>query len=232
MQIVNEIDVVAFFILFSGIVTLTYPIFLIIFQKASEKKSNDLLVGGVLLLLSIIFLIALWVIYFASTSPHLLWPLAIFTLIFRFISPLIFVRVLSKWQSSKNVIVKPSTKMLVEAFPGFGMVLGTFIILSPYFDSNNSETLELLIATVFGIFTFSQFYLFLFIDNIRGGSLAFAWVAGFLIGLGLMVMVPYYLDGFDSAFRFTSAAGWFMGSFIMMYGDREPYSEYLKKLRW
>ena len=54
----------------------------------------------------------------------------------------------------------------------------------------------------------------------------------FLIGIGLMVMVPYYLDGFDSAFRFTSAAGWFMGSFIMMYGDREPYSEYLKKLRW
>ena len=232
MQIVNEIDVVAFFILFSGIVTLTYPIFLIIFQKASEKKSNDLLVGGVLLLLSIIFLIALWVIYFASTSPHLLWPLAIFTLIFRFISPLIFVRVLSKWQSSKNVIVKPSTKMLVEAFPGFGMVLGTFIILSPYFDSNNSETLELLIATVFGIFTFSQFYLFLFIDNIRGGSLAFAWVAGFLIGLGLMVMVPYYLDGFDSAFRFTSAAGWFVGSFIMMYGNKQPYASYLKRIGW
>ena len=228
----NEIDVVAFFILFSGIITLTYPIFLIIFQKASEKKSNDLLVGGVLLLLSIIFLIALWVIYFASTSPHLLWPLAIFTLIFRFISPLIFVRVLNKWQSSKNVIVKPSTKVLVEAFPGFGVVLGTFIILTPYFDSNNSETLELLIATVFGIFTFSQFYLFLFIDNIRGGSLAFAWVAGLLIGLGLMVMVPYYLDGFDSAFRFTSAAGWFVGSFIMMYGDRRPYASYLKRMGW
>ena len=228
----NEIDVVAFFILFSGIITLTYPIFLIIFQKASEKKSNDLLVGGVLLLLSIIFLIALWVIYFASTSPHLLWPLAIFTLIFRFISPLIFVRVLNKWQSSKNVIVKPSTKVLVEAFPGFGVVLGTFIILTPYFDSNNSETLELLIATVFGIFTFSQFYLFLFIDNIRGGSLAFAWVAGLLIGLGLMVMVPYYLDGFDSAFRFTSAAGWFVGSFIMMYGDRQPYASYLKRMGW
>ena len=228
----NEIDVVAFFILFSGIITLTYPIFLIIFQKASEKKSNDLLVGGVLLLLSIIFLIALWVIYFASTSPHLLWPLAIFTLIFRFISPLIFVRVLNKWQSSKNVIVKPSTKVLVEAFPGFGVVLGTFIILTPYFDSNNSETLELLIATAFGIFTFSQFYLFLFIDNIRGGSLAFAWVAGLLIGLGLMVMVPYYLDGFDSAFRFTSAAGWFVGSFIMMYGDRQPYASYLKRMGW
>ncbi len=228
----NEIDIAAFLILFLGIVILTYPLFLLVFHKATEKKSNDLLIGGILLLLSVAFLIALWAIYFASTSPHLLWPLAIFTLIFRFISPLIFVRVLKKWQLSDNVVTKPSTKILVEAFPGFGMVLGTFIILSPYFDSNNSENLELLIATVFAIFTFSQFYLFLFIDYIRKDSLAFAWVAGFLIGVGLMVMVPYYLSGFDSAFRITSSAGWFLGSFIMMYGDKEPYSDFLKKLGW
>ena len=232
VQYVNEIDVAAFFILFLGIVILTYPLFLLIFQKATEKKSNDLLIGGILLLLSIAFLIALWAIYFASTSPHLLWPLAIFTLIFRFISPLIFVRVLSKWQLSDNVVIKPSTKVLIEAFPGFAMVLGTFIILSPYFDSNNSKNLELFIATAFAIFTFSQFYLLLFIDYIRKDSLAFAWVAGFLIGVGLMVMVPYYLNGFDSAFRVTSAVGWFVGSFIMMYGDKEPYSEYLKKFGW
>ena len=228
----NEIDIAAFLILFLGIVILTYPLFLLIFQKATEKKSNDLLIGGILLLLSVAFLIALWAIYFASTSPHLLWPLAIFTLIFRFVSPLIFVRVLKGWRSSEGTLTNPSTKIIVEAFPGFGMVLGTFIILSPYFDSNNSENLELLIATAFAIFSFSQFYLYLFIDYIRKDSLAFAWVAGFLIGVGLMVMVPYYLDGFDSAFRFTSAAGWFAGSFIMMYGDKEPYSEYLRKMGW
>ena len=228
----NEIDVAAFFILFLGIVILTYPLFLLIFQKATEKKSNDLLIGGILALLSVAILIALWAIYFASTSPHLLWPLAIFTLIFRFISPLIFVRVLNKWRVSESILSRPATKILVEAFPGFSMVLGTFILLSPYFDSNNSEALELLIATAFAIFTFSQFYLFLFIDYIRKDSLAFAWVAGFLIGIGLMVMVPYYLDGFESAFRFTSAAGWFTGSFIMMYGDKEPYSEYLQKMGW
>ena len=228
----NEIDIAAFLILFLGIVILTYPLFLLIFQKATEKKSNDLLIGGILLLLSVAFLIALWAIYFASTSPHLLWPLAIFTLIFRFVSPLIFVRVLKGWRSSEGTLITPSTKIIVEAFPGFGMVLGTFIILSPYFDSNNSENLELLIATAFAIFSFSQFYLYLFMDFIRKDSLAFAWVAGFLIGVGLMVMVPYYLDGFDSAFRFTSAAGWFAGSLIMMYGDKEPYSDYLRKVGW
>ena len=110
------------------------------------------------------------------------------------------------------------------------MVIGTFIILSPYFDSNSSENLELLIATAFAIFTFSQFYLLLFMDYIRKDNLAFAWVAGVLIGIGLMVMVPYYLDGFDSAFRFMSAMGWFIGALIMLYGNQEPYSTYLEKV--
>tara|TARA_B110001454_G_scaffold198764_1_gene203102 strand:+ start:108 stop:797 length:690 start_codon:yes stop_codon:yes gene_type:complete len=229
---VNEVDVAAFFILFLGIVALAYPLFLLVFQKAVEKKSNDLLIGGILLLLSLALIIALWAIYFASNSPHLLWPLAIFTLIFRFISPLIFVRVLHRWQLSKNIIFKPSTKIAIEAFPGFAMVIGTFIILSPYFDSNSSENLELVIATAFAIFTFSHFYLLLFIDYIRKDSLAFAWVAGFLIGIGLMVMVPYYLDGFDSAFRFMSAMGWFTGALIMLYGNQEPYSTYLEKVGW
>jgi len=229
---VNEVDLVAFGILFLGILVLAYPLFLFVFENATKQRSGDMLLAGVIFLLGFALLIALWAVYYASTSPELLWPLAIFTLIFRFISPLIFVRVLKKWQLSENIVTKPSTKILIEAFPGFGMVLGTFIILSPYFDSNNSENLELFIATAFAIFTFSQFYLLLFIDYIRKDSLAFAWVAGFLIGVGLMVMVPYYLTGFDSAFRVTSSAGWFVGSFIMMYGDKEPYSDYLKKVGW
>ena len=125
----NEIDIAAFLILFLGIVILTYPLFLLIFQKATEKKSNDLLIGGILLLLSVAFLIALWAIYFASTSPHLLWPLAIFTLIFRFVSPLIFVRVLKGWSSSKGNLTTSSTKIIVEASQG----LEWFLVHLSYF---------------------------------------------------------------------------------------------------
>ena len=82
------------------------------------------------------------------------------------------------------------------------------------------------------ILCFPQFYLFLFADYIRQGTLAFAWIAGFLIGIGLVLMVPSYLDGFDSIFRVTSSFGWFCSSLIMLYGDKEPYSIYLKKLGW
>ena len=34
----NEIDIAAFLILFLGIVILPYPVFLLVFQKATEKK--------------------------------------------------------------------------------------------------------------------------------------------------------------------------------------------------
>lgn len=228
----NQIDLAAFLILFCGIVILAYPLFLLVFERATEQRSGDMLFIGIISLLSIALIVALWAVYYASTSPELLWPLALFTLIFRFISPLIFVRSINKLYSANSIISSSSGRILVESFPGIAMVIGTFIILSPYMSAGYSENLELLIATLIVIFTFTQFYLFLFVDYIRKGSLAFAWIAGFLIGIGLVLMVPYYLEGFDSAFRITSSLGWFTGAMIVMHGEKEPYSRYLKKMGW
>ena len=226
----NQVDLVAFLILFLGIAILAYPLFLLLLERATEKKSSDLLLIGAIVLLGGALIIALWAVYYASTSPELLWPLALFTLIFRFISPLIFVRAMTKWQNSNFILSNTTGRVFSEAFPGVAMVVGTFILLSPYLSSGNTENLELFIATLLAIFTFTQFYLFLFVHRIRKGSQIFAWASGFLIGVGLVLMVPYYLDGFDSAFRVTSSIGWFVGGLIMMYGERLPYSDYLDKL--
>ena len=226
----NQVDLVAFLILFLGIAILAYPLFLLLLERATEKKSSDLLLIGAIVLLGGALVIALWAVYYASTSPELLWPLALFTLIFRFISPLIFVRAMTKWQNSNFILSNTTGRVFSEAFPGVAMVVGTFILLSPYLSSGNTENLELFIATLLAIFTFTQFYLFLFVHRIRKGSQIFAWASGFLIGVGLVLMVPYYLDGFDSAFRVTSSIGWFTGGLIMMYGERLPYSDYLDKL--
>ena len=226
----NQVDLVAFLILFLGIVILIYPLFLLLLERATEKKSSDLLLIGAIALLGLSFIIALWAVYYASTSPELLWPLALFTLIFRFISPLIFVRAMIKWKTSDVMLSNTTGRIFSDAFPGVAMVFGTFILLSPYLSSGNSENLELLIATILAIFTFTQFYLFLFVHHIRKGSQLFAWTSGFFIGVGLVLMVPYYLDGFDSAFRVTSSMGWFTGGLIMMYGENSSYSVYLKKI--
>ena len=228
----NQIDLVAFIILFCGIVILAYPLFLLVFERATKERSSDMLLAGIILLLGVSLIIALWAVYYASTSPELLWPLAMFTLIFRFISPLIFVKSINTLRTSSSLLSNSSGRILTESFPGIAMVIGTFILLSPYMAGGHSESLELLIATILVIFTFTQFYLFLFVDYIRQGGLAFAWIAGFLIGVGLVLMVPYYLEGFDSAFRITSSIGWFTGAMIMMYGNKEPYSVYLKQIGW
>ena len=228
----NQVDLVAFFILFLGIVILAYPLFLLLLERATVKKSGDLLLIGVIVLLGSALIIALWAVYYASTSPELLWPLALFTLIFRFISPLILVRAIIKWKSSDNFLSNSTGRIFTESFPGISMVIGTFILLSPYLTLGNSKNLELLIATGLVIFTFTQFYLFLFVNHIKNGGFIFAWLSGFFIGVGLVLMVPYYLDGFDSAFRITSSAGWFTGGLLMMYGEKSPYSYYLKKIGW
>ena len=144
----NQIDLVAFIILFSGIVILAYPLFLLVLERATEQRSSDMLLAGVILLLGVALIIALWAVYFASTSPELLWPLALFTLVFRFISPLIFVRSINKLRTSDYILSSSTGRVLTESFPGVAMVVGTFILLSPYFSIGNSTSLELLIATL------------------------------------------------------------------------------------
>ena len=228
----NVIDLLAFLILSIGIIILSYPLFLLVIQRATEHKSSDLLLVGFIVLLGLALIIALWAVYFASTSPELLWPFAAFTLLFRFISPLILVRLVMKWRASDSIILTSSARVFADAFPGIAMVMGTFILLSPNMDFNSSENIEIGIATILAIFTFTQFYLFLFVGYMRAGNLPSAWISGFFIGVGLVIMVPHYLEGFDSYFTITSSLGWFLGAMIMYYGNQEPYSQYLKRLGW
>ena len=228
----NSIDLIAFLILSLGILILSYPLFLLVIQRATDHKSSDLLLVGFIVLLGLALILALWAVYFASTSPELLWPFAAFTLLFRYISPLILVRVIMKWRDSDSVILTSSARIFADSFSGIAMVMGTFILLSPNMDFNSSENIELVIATALAIFTFTQFYLFLFVGYMRAGNLPSAWISGFFIGTGLVVMVPHYLNGFDIYFTITSSLGWFSGAMIMYYGNEEPYSNYLKKLGW
>jgi len=114
----------------------------LVLERATERKSSDMLLVGAIGLLGVALIIALWAVYYASTSPELLWPLALFTLLFRFISPLIFVRVIIKWKNSEVLLSNSTGRIFSEAFPGVAMVMGTFILLSPYLTLGNSENLE------------------------------------------------------------------------------------------
>ena len=113
----NSIDLIAFLILSLGILILSYPLFLLVIQRATDNKSSDLLLVGFIVLLGLALIIALWAVYFASTSPELLWPFAAFTLLFRYISPLILVRVIMKWRDSDSVILTSSVRIFADSTP-------------------------------------------------------------------------------------------------------------------
>ena len=72
-----------------------------------------------------------------------------------------------KSRDGSSIVSSKKSKIFSESFPGIAMVIGTFILLSPYMSFGSSESVELLIATSLAIFTFSQFYLFLFVDYMR-----------------------------------------------------------------
>ena len=118
----NQVDLVAFLILFIGIIILAYPLFILVIDRATEKRSSDLLLIGFMVLLGIALIIALWAVYLASTSPELLWPLAVFTLLFRYISPLILVRSVMKWRDSSSILLTKSNKIFSESFPGLSLI--------------------------------------------------------------------------------------------------------------
>ncbi len=129
----NQVDLVAFLILFLGIVILAYPLFLLVLERATERKSSDMLLVGAIGLLGVALIIALWAVYYASTSPELLWPLALFTLLFRFISPLIFVRAIIKWKNSK-VLLSNSTGRILRGISWSGYGHGDFHSAFSLFD--------------------------------------------------------------------------------------------------
>ena len=56
----NQVDLVAFLILFLGIVILAYPLFLLVLERATERKSSDMLFIGGIGLLGVALVIALW----------------------------------------------------------------------------------------------------------------------------------------------------------------------------
>ena len=70
----NQVDLVAFIILFVGIIILAYPLFILVIDRATEKKSSDLLLIGFMVLLGVALIVALWAVYlcllYTSPSPR------------------------------------------------------------------------------------------------------------------------------------------------------------------
>ena len=233
--------------LFAGLVTLALPLLARLGEFATARQSGDWLLLGMLLLFGSALLAALWAVWVASTQSWLLWPVAGFTLLFRLVSPPILLRVLSQRLGDPTDESTLSTTTLEQSVTGGAVVLGSFVLLAPWLEPSHGNAMaaaETGLATIVAVFSFSQFYLLLFMrtelaagtvtcmGRMREGQAHFAWVAGLLLGVGLIVLTPAYLPGFQAAFRTTSALGWFGAATLFHYGRQLHPPALLRQLRW
>ena len=219
----------AFAVLFAGLALLAWPLFATVLQQAAERRSGDWALAGVTLLFMVVLIAAAWTVWFAETQPALLWPVAACILLFRFVSPIILLSAVSRR------LGPPGSRggQREAAVFGVTLVVGTYVLVSPTLGDLYGHDIvwsERLVSTLVVVYTFSQLYLGLFFRHMRHSPVLFAWLAGLLVGLGLVLLVPLYIDGFDAAFILVSSAGWLLAALLFQLHRRGVDTRWLRYL--
>tara|TARA_B100001750_G_scaffold54978_1_gene41860 strand:+ start:26018 stop:26641 length:624 start_codon:yes stop_codon:yes gene_type:complete len=197
-------------------------------EKSLKQNSSDWFLAAVVVVLCTAFFISIWTVHLAESKPELLWPAAIFTLIFRLISPIYLIKIVRK----RIIKLDKNTTTRNNMAVGISVLIGAFTVATTQIGEGGNELIgvtEMLITAVVVVYSFSQFYLYLFIKQMRESSVLFAWISGLLVGIGFVVLVPQFLVGFDQTFVMISGTGWFLAA-ILMYLDNNKKAEKLLKI--
>ncbi len=219
----------AFAVLFAGLALLAWPLFATVLQQAAERRSGDWALAGVTLLFMVVLIAAAWTVWFAETQPALLWPVAACILLFRFVSPIILLRAVSQRLGPPG----SCEGQRETAVLGVTLVVATYVLASPTLGDLYGHDFvwsERLVSTLVVVYTFSQLYLGLFFRHMRHSPVLFAWLAGLLVGLGLVLLVPLYIEGFDAAFILVSSAGWLLAALLFQLHRRGICTRWLRYL--
>ena len=118
---------------------------------------------------------------------------------------------------------------------GISVLIGTFTMATTRIGEDGNELIgvtEMLITAVVVVYSFSQFYLYLFIKQMKESSVLFAWISGLLVGIGFVVLVPQFLVGFDQTFVMISGTGWFLAAILMYLNNNKKAEKLLKMIRF
>ena len=144
------------------------------------------------------------------------------------ISPIYLIKIVRK----RIIKLDKNTTTRNNMAVGISVLIGAFTVATTQIGEGGNELIgvtEMLITAVVVVYSFSQFYLYLFIKQMRESSVLFAWISGLLVGIGFVVLVPQFLVGFDQTFVMISGTGWFLAA-ILMYLDNNKKAEKLLKI--
>ena len=186
----SELQKISLLVLFLGLVILSYPMFIWSIEKSLKQNSSDWFLAAVVVVLCTAFFISIWTVHLAESKPELLWPAAIFTLIFRLISPIYLIKIVRK----RIIKLDKNTTTRNNMAVGISVLIGAFTVATTQIGEGGNELIgvtEMLITAVVVVYSFSQFYLYLFIKQMRESSVLFAWISGLLVGIGFVVFWHY-----------------------------------------
>ena len=228
----SDLQKISLLVLFVGLIILSYPIIIWSVEKSLKQKSSDWLLASIVFVICLAFLISVWMVHLAENNPELLWPAAIFTLMFRLISPIYLIKIVKNRinKLDKNKTTRNNVAVAVST------LIGIFTIATTQIGKGGNESIigatEMLLTATVVVYSFSQFYLYLFIKQMKESSVLFAWISGLLVGIGFVVLVPQFLEGFDRTFVTISGAGWFLAAIMLHLDNNKKAEKFLKIVRF
>ncbi len=182
----------------------------------TKDRGHDCFIGALIVTLLVIAIFASQAIYLVRRYPDLLYPLVIITLGFRMLSPSIFVSTLREKYERKrfwNFI----QKFLVLV--ALGLVFYTFISGMTTKSNENMAVSDKFLMTVAVAYTYARAYLKLVRKFNFDWEEGYILISGLLIGISFVILIPFLLDEFDTAYKLTGTVGW-LGAFLILYTGR------------
>ena len=225
--------ILAFFILFAGVFLLLLPALMEIHKRWLRFMDDQVFVVFVILVLLGVLVVSSWAVWLTREEPALLLPLGLFTIAFRVISPTVLARTITLKLGPPTARVTMTDRLMVL----FMMLMGGYALYASlkqafYNDDDSGSALgfESIIMTITVIYSFSRFYFFIVWEHMRDSRVLISWVAGLIIGVAFVLMVPEVLgEEYLIFFGLAGACGWWL-AVTLLHLERNQRSQRLLRV--
>ncbi len=217
----------AFFILFAGVFLLLLPALMEIHKRWLRFMEEQVFVVFVILVLLGVLVVCSWAVWLTREEPALLLPLGLFTIAFRVMSPAVLAKTITMKLGPPTARVSMTDLVTVV----FMAIMGGYALYASlkqaYSDDDSGLGYESIIMTVTVIYSYTRFYLFIVWQQMKDSQVVVSWVAGLIIGVAFVLMVPEVLgDEYLIFFGLAGACGWWLAA-TLLYLERNQRSQRL-----
>ena len=227
--------ILAFFILFAGVFLLLLPALMEIHKRWLRFMDEQVFVVFVILVLLGVLVVSSWAVWLTREEPALLLPLGLFTIAFRVISPTVLAKTVTLKLGPPTTRISLTDRGVVAfmvLMGGYALYASVKQVLSED-EGGSSMDFEQIIMTVTVIYSFSRFYFFIVWNQMKESRVLVSWVAGLIIGVAFVLMVPEVLgEEYLIFFGLAGACGWWLAATLLHLERNQGAPRLLRALRF